>query len=308
MDNQEILKICTQKHNKTINATWDELAKKLDYKSGEALRSWYKKYRRSNGQLPSCNKTSILHISDLHCPFNLPKEVLKDYVNKIDILVFNGDIQDCQGISKFRKKYRVPFVDEMILTRQLMTDIVEYIKPKKVLVNYGNHECRVISYFSDKLHEDLLQLMPETSMDFICDLGFWKHDHQNKTKTFYEPLNNMFKNIEFKYTKNWWCKIGQTIFAHPKAYVSKILGTTEKAYLHFLQSGESFDTMVLAHTHKQAFSRYGTAYLFESGSLCEEQEYAMNGGMGRPQDQGFIYLVQDENGNLVYKDCKIECL
>jgi predicted phosphodiesterase len=247
----------------------------------------------------------ILVVSDQHYPYNLPVEVLKDYENKVDILVFNGDEQDCQGISKFSKKYRIPFVDEMIGTRQMIIDTIELIKPKKVILNYGNHNERLIRYFTDRVHEDLLQLMPNTNLDFIVDLGFWQHNHQTKSKTFYEPLTNVFSDIEIQYTKNWWCKVGKTIFAHPKAYKSGILGTVEKAYLYFLQLGEEFDSVVMAHTHQSGITRYGKSFLIDSGSLCKEQEYATSGNMNKPQSNGFVYIVQDENGNFVYDKSKL---
>jgi predicted phosphodiesterase len=50
---------------------------------------------------------TILSISDLHIPFQLNYELLKDYRNKIDILQLNGDIVDCQAFSKFSKQYRI---------------------------------------------------------------------------------------------------------------------------------------------------------------------------------------------------------
>lgn len=250
----------------------------------------------------------ILVVSDQHYPFNLPVNVLKDYVGKVDILVFNGDEEDCQSISKFSKKYRVPFVDEMIGTRQMIIDTINLIKPKKVIFNYGNHNERLINYFTDKIHEDLLQLMPKTNLDFIVDIGFWKHNHELMTKTFYEPLVNVFEDIEIEYTNNWWCRIGQTILTHPKAFKSGILGTVEKAFLHYVQLGESFDCIVMAHTHASGITRYGKAFLFESGCLCKNMGYANDGRMTKPQSNGFVYIVQDKDGNFIYDKSKLICL
>ena len=307
--NKELLDICYKKHNKEIDLTWEQLAQQYGFSSGECLRSWFKRIRREKGEIGYKNKTRILHISDNHYPFNLPKEVFKDYVGKVDVLVFGGDEQDCQSVSRFKKKYRVPFVDEMIGTRQMIIDIIEYIKPKQVKLIAGNHNYRLINYFSEKVHEDLLTLMPETNLDFIIDLGFWKHDHQTKSKTFYEPLTKVFDGkVDIEYMKNWWCKVGYTVFAHPKAFRSGILATTEKAYTYFLQLGEKFDTLCLSHTHHQGFSRYGKVYMYESGCLCEEPSYASEGTMIRPQDKGFVYLVQDEQGNLIYDESKLICL
>ena len=306
---ESLIETCYKKINHEIDDSWDDLAKKYGFKNNEAIRCWFKKYRNATGEIGTKNKTRILHISDMHYPYNVPKEVFKDYIGKVDILVINGDEQDCQSISKFRKKYRIPFVDEMIGTRQMIIDIIGYIKPKKVILNYGNHNQRLISYFSDKVHEDLLTLMPETNLDFIVDLGFWKHDHQNKSKTFFEPLTKVFDGIlVISYSKSWWSKVGKSIFCHPRAYKSGILGTVEKSYLYFLQLGEDFDTIVMAHTHQQGFCRYGKTYLYESGALCHEQSYSTDGGMMKPQSKGFVYIVQDIYGNLIYDESKIICL
>jgi hypothetical protein len=48
--------------------------------------------------------------------------------------------------------------------------------------------------------------------------------------------------------------------------------------------------------------------MYESGCLCEEPSYASEGTMIRPQDKGFVYLVQDEQGNLIYNESKLICL
>lgn len=312
-EKEEVIKLGLKKiTNPDTSPTWNEIGKLYGI-DGETARQIVKKYRYKQGIVDgkySKDKTRILHISDLHYPFNLPIDVLKDYKDKVDILVINGDEQDCQSISKFQKKYRIPFVDEMIGTRQMLIDIINLINPKEVILNYGNHNTRFINYFSEKLNEDLLELMPQTNLDLIIDDGFIKYDHKNQTKTFYEPLVKMFQDkIKIIYTKNWFCKVGNTIFAHPKAYRNGILSTTEKAYLHFLQNGYQFGCLVLAHTHQSGFAKYGkNCYLYESGALCYPLEYSITGSLTRPQSEGFLYLIQDKNGNLIYDETKLVCL
>jgi len=73
--------------------------------------------------------------------------------------------------------------------RLYVIDLVEYIKPKKVSINFGNHEIRFQNYWSKNLGDsDVLELMPETALDLICSEGFNHLDKRNKTKTWYEPL------------------------------------------------------------------------------------------------------------------------
>lgn len=50
---KKLLELCYKKHNKELNISWDELARQYNYPSGEALRGKFKKYRKSNGDLPT---------------------------------------------------------------------------------------------------------------------------------------------------------------------------------------------------------------------------------------------------------------
>lgn len=75
--------------------------------------------------------TTILSISDLHVPFQLDYELLENYRN-VDILQINGDVVDCQAISKFPKQYRISPMNEMIEGRQYLIDLIKYVNPKKV--------------------------------------------------------------------------------------------------------------------------------------------------------------------------------
>lgn len=261
----------------------------------------YDNYLKSNGVA-----TRILSISDLHIPFNLPIDIFKDYIGNIDILQLNGDIQDCQSVSRFSKKYRVNFVDEMVETRQYIIDLIEYIKPKKVIINKGNHEDRLLKFLSDKLNSDLLNLMPDSSLDLIINNGFKNIDRKNKTETWYEPIIKVFNNVEIEYTKDWKCKIGRTWFAHPKSYSTGMLKTTEKAVEYFLRIDRDFDSIVLAHTHRIGSYTQGNIHLYEQGCCCkvEDLDYA-DGFLTIPQQKGFIVVCQNENSELIYDKTKL---
>jgi hypothetical protein len=47
MNNKDLIEICYQKYHKEIIDSWDDLALKYNFKSGEALRCWFKNYRKS---------------------------------------------------------------------------------------------------------------------------------------------------------------------------------------------------------------------------------------------------------------------
>jgi len=302
------LRLCKAKLNKQIDLDWQEIVDILGLNMHyDNLRKMAYGYVEFDEYLKSGGVTTkILSIADTHVPFQLPIDVFKEYAGKVDILELNGDLGDCQSISKFTKKYRVNFVEEMIETRQYIIDLIEYIKPKKVFINYGNHELRYQKYLSDRLHDDLLQLMPNTSLDLIIDVGFKNYDRKLKTEIWYTPIKDVFENIEVTYTKDWKCKIGKTWFVHPRAASSGMLKTTEKALNYFLRMDKDFDSIIMAHTHHLGSYIQGDIYMFEQGCCCksEEMDYA-DGLLFNPQQQGFIYVCQNENGGLIYDKTKL---
>lgn len=296
------------------NLKCQEIADLLNEECGEQYNEskWRKDFKLfDRGRIYERNKltagvaTRILALSDFHVPFALPKETFADYVGVTDILVLNGDLQDAQSCSAFPKKYRIPFVDEMILCRQYIIDLVEYIKPKRVVVTRGNHEDRLLRLLSDSLNTDLLGIMPDSPLDLIINDGFKNRDRYAKTTVWYEPLKNVL-DIPIEYNGEWWVKIGKTIFAHPLAYSGGMLKTTEKAVNHFLRVDRDFDTCVLAHTHKLGQFIQGNIQMFEQGCCCkiEELNY-MDGKLGLPQQKGFLYICQDKDGGLLFDKCKL---
>jgi predicted phosphodiesterase len=270
--------------------------------SGERARDIARKHCYKNEVK---NETRILVISDLHVPFQLSNllEVLGKYKDKIDILIFNGDISDCQSISKYIKKYRVPFVEELIQTRDFITKVIKLINPKKVYFNFGNHEIRYANYFSEKINDDLMSLMPNDSLELLIVDGFYKRDRFNGTKLFFEPLNKVIDNIELIYTGSWYNQIGDVIFCHPMAYKRALLKTTQDAYLYFVQKKLDFNCIICSHTHQIGFYKYGDSYIYENGCLCKEMEYT-DGKLYRPQGNGFMLCVL-ENGKFSYDKSKL---
>ena len=294
-----------------------EIAELLNFESGEEKgeAAWRKEFAAFNrgriyerGRGESGIATRILSISDTHVPFHLPVETFNDYIGCVDILQLNGDVLDCQSISKFSKTYRISMIEEMILARQYIIDLVEYVKPKRVSINFGNHEIRFQNYLSKNLGDsDVLELMPETALDLICTDGFNHYDKRSKTKTWYEPLAKVFENIEFEYTGDWWSRIGNAIFCHPFTFSGGIMKTVEKAMNFFLtKKDRDFDTVVMSHTHQLGDYKKGDIQLFEQGACCQtdKMNYA-DGKLYNPQHKGFLYLCQDKDGNLIKDKTKL---
>lgn len=304
------LRLCKAKINKEIDLDWQEIVDYLGLDvSADHLRKTaygileYDSYIRGFDGVA----TTILSISDLHVPFQLHISTFSEYVNKIDILQINGDVVDCQALSKFPKQYRISPMEEMIQARQYLIDIIEYINPKKVIVNYGNHDKRFASYFAKNLDTDILELLPDTSLELILVDGFKHYDKRTKSKIQYDPLYNVFENVEIEYIDDWKCKIGKTWFVHPLAYKQGTLATCEQAmnYLHRTER-EVFDTVVMAHTHAVGDTKKGFIRLFEQGACCDvtKMNY-MDGRLSAPQKMGFAIICQNKDGDLIEGKSKI---
>jgi len=251
--------------------------------------------------------TRILAISDLHIPYQLPITTFQDYQNRTDILVINGDVVDCHQLSKFPKQYRVNPMEEIIQGRQYLIDLIEFIKPKKVVVTTGNHDARFSSYLCKHLDTEVLELMPDTSLELLFVDGFHHYDKRNRTKTWYEPIQKVFNDIDIEYTGDWKTKVGKTWFAHPFAFSSGTLKTCEKAMNHFFKiDPDGFSAVVLGHTHRTAHSKNGFINLFEQGACCdtEKMRYA-SGRLSDPQKEGFLYMCQDKDGDLIEDKTKL---
>lgn len=254
--------------------------------------------------------TTILSISDLHVPYQLDYSLLAEYRGRIDILQINGDVVDCQALSKFDKQYRISPIEEMILGRQYLIDLIEYLKPSKVICNYGNHDKRFASYFSKNLDTDILELLPDTSLELILVDGFHHYDKRSKTKVWYEPLKNVFEDIEIEYVDDWKVRIGKTYFVHPLAYKSGILATADKAKAYLQDvTNEPFDCVCMAHTHAVGDSIRGNIRLLEQGAFADVKKIDyMDGKLGRPQKSGFAIICQDETGSVIPEKTKVVVL
>jgi len=322
------LRICSKK--KEIG-TWDDVADILNKELNQSFTE--SKYRKMfhNSERMSCNMSTkavaeklmedfkivsgrdrtksdnirILTISDLHIPYNDPIKILEPYFNNVDILQINGDIVDCQSLSKFPKIYRKSPIDEIVEAHYILQEIIMKINPKKVVVNIGNHDIRFQNYLAHNLDTDILELMPMTSAELLFVDGFTRYDKETKDKYKYQPLCAMFKDTEFVFNNTWYSKIGDCIFCHPYCFSSGILSTAEKARRYFKDEGISFKYLIMAHTHRIGYYYIGDTRIYEQGAFCDTSK--MNYGDGklqRSQKQGFMYLEQDTNGNTIRESVK----
>ena len=252
------------------------------------------------------DETRILCISDMHIPFNRDIKEFFKYKGKVDTLVLNGDIIDNYSMSSFTKMYRLSLVEELIQARELLIELIEEIKPKKVTVVTGNHEIRLGKKIADKIGSDLLDLMPRDALAFLFDTGFNYYDRIKKCKTVYTPIDEEV-DCEVNYVGNFWTKEGKTIFVHPQAFRGTTLGTVGKAYDYFTAIGEDFQSIIMAHTHKLGMYVMNDKYLYEQGT-CANLNHMDYQDLKLPkssQVNGYMYIIQDKDGNLIYDKTKL---
>lgn len=310
------IRLCENKNY--YGLTFEQIAVLLNAENGKSYgeSAYRKKFKDFNrGRIYEREHSSeyvaqrVLAISDLHVPYHYPVNVFKAYAGNVDVLVLNGDIMDCQSISFFPKKYRINLVQEMVLARQYIIDLIGLISPRKVIITKGNHEHRMIRYLSDRLNEDLMNLMPDSPMDLIVNDGFKDNDRFKKTETYYPPLREVFEdqNINIYYNGDWYCRVGNVIFAHPLSYSSSMMKTTEKAVTYFTRTeNRTFTAIVMAHTHKVGFYKVGDIKMYEQGCCCKLDmlDYA-DGKLQDPQQNGCIYLALDKDGNIIEDKTKL---
>lgn len=295
------LRLCLAKKRKEIDLDWQEIVDILNLKiTPDQLRKQsvgYEEYDRYLKGMES-GETTILSLSDLHIPFQLPIEKLADYQNNINILQLNGDLFDCYNSSKFVKLYRISPIEELIIGRDYLIKLVRYLNPQRVVVNYGNHCLRLGNYLAAKLDNELQELMPLTVLDYIFEDGFNHYDRKMGRKIHYDPVGELFPHIKFEYTHTWFSQIGDTIFAHPKTFSSSPMKTAEKAMNWFRNEGYSFKNLVMSHTHRIGQYKIGNSNIFEQGAFCDvdKMEY-LDALLVNSQKEGCILLTQDKQGN-----------
>lgn len=305
-------------NKKEYGLTCDDIAELLNDVNGNnftesAYRKEFAAFNR--GRIYALNhgdisvKTRILSISDTHCPFELPIETFKHYTGRVDILQLNGDIGDCFAISRFVKEYRLSAMEELIHTRQYLIDLIDYIKPKRIVINQGNHDLRFASYFAKNLDTDILELMPKSSLELIFIDGFRHYNKRERTKVWYAPLKEIFNDIDIDYTDNWYSQIDKVIFAHPLTYSSQPMMTCEKARRYFKDEGFDFNSIVLGHTHRVGSYHVGDTMMYEQGACCDVSQMRYHdGNFARTQKEGFIYLCLDKSGKEIKSKTELKIL
>lgn len=264
----------------------------------EKIKDLTKEYKEASeklktGILKEANR-KILTLSDIHFPFSLDVEIKKalETHSDADIVVLNGDILDGYIYSTFAKAKRIAALKEYMAAFEL----VEYLSENfpKVVIVAGNHDTRpakaLASVGFEKEESQVLR------PDLLARIA--NGEKLNKSGELIEKLP--FDNVYYQAYDSWYVRIGKTIFAHPSGYKGGPGGTAQKLYDYFIKrmGSESFDSIVVGHTHKIYKGIFCNKLLIEQGAMCDRQPYqhrpdlrflhAMN---------GYAVIYQDEEGN-----------
>lgn len=306
------LRVCLMKKRKETDLDWSEICEHLhlDINPDQLRKQAVGYYEYDEYLHNSCKDlTCILSISDLHYPFVVDMSHLKEYAGRVDVLQLNGDIIDCNSLSKFPKTFHISPIDEIIGARQYLIDLINYLKPKRVVANYGNHDLRLGNYLAKNLDNELQELMPTTALDYIFVDGFTHYDRKIGAKINYSPLTDVFPEIDIDFTGTWYSQIGDCVFAHPKTFSAGPLKTAEKALYWFRNEGFIFSNLIMAHTHRIGSYKVGNSNIYEQGAFCKTElmEYS-DGLLINSQKQGFIVLYQDSDGKTMVDKTAIKSI
>lgn len=275
-----------QTDNQGYKETWDKI---------QDMRSNYiaSFVHRPTGVLrPEKIARKILALSDLHIPFerdDLIRQIVSSH-SDADILVINGDMLELYAVSTWPKDKEVILQHEYNIAMEYMKLFSETF-PAVVLVR-GNHELRLQSYFSHNVSKSISFLV---NKDILARLAAGEVYDNNGNVIHRHNFSNVYFDSG---PESWFVKIGKTVFVHPKTMSSKIEGRTAISAEEYFMERTDIDSIIVAHTHKQAWIPSRGKICIEQGCLCCPLDYEKQGKLNfKPTTLGYAVVYQDADGN-----------
>jgi len=222
------------------------------------------------------SEVSIAVINDLHIP-KLNYDVLEKFLltnQNCDVLVIAGDYVDYKSISTYGNVREVSVEKEYKIGFEVMKRLSNMFKD--VVVINGNHESRLVRYFSSKIVSALS--------------GYINNKHKPL-----EEITRFFENVH--YINHWFCHLYDVVFAHPSRYSKIALRTARNVVDDRLEKGHEsefgkFSTVVCGHSHRLGRTEF-------------KQKIAIENGCFENKDVG--YANKDAKGkNWVYGGSRID--
>lgn len=238
----------------------------------------------------------ILSISDLHLPFtrmDVVQAVLEEHADA-DIVVVNGDLLDGHMYSTFPKSKRLAAIVEYRIAFQLIQFLSENF-PKVVIVE-GNHDVRPARALKHAGFDT-----PDTSTLFRPNLLARIANGEELDEFGDLVKKHAFDNVIFQPMESWYVKIGHTLFVHPHGWAGSQPGANVMKIDQLFRDrflGDTYDSIVIGHTHRCFKGIYNNRLLIEQGALCGRQDYENKADMKHLHAMnGYAVIYQDLEGN-----------
>jgi len=237
----------------------------------------------------------ILSLSDLHFPFALIGEIDKalEAHSDADIVVLNGDILDGYIFSTYSKARRIAALKEYMAAFELVKRLSETF-PKVVIVR-GNHDDRPAKILAKKeFSKEATQVLRPDLLARIAN-GEALNEHG-------ELIAKLdFENVYYQKYDSWYVRVGKTIFAHPDAYFGSWPGQTAVKLCDYFtkrMGSNSFDSIVVGHTHRSYKGIVMNKLLIEQGAMAARMPYQHRADIRFPHAMnGYALIYQDADGN-----------
>lgn len=228
----------------------------------------------------------VMILNDIHIPFQLDdliERIKSIYSESIDDIILGGDVIDCEGLSRFGKKYKTDLKQELEMAEKFLNDLREEFKPDNIYYVGGNHDKdryeRVVENLKDK---DLYCFLPDSLIKEVSERveGVIAVDH-------------------------WYGKFyDNLVVCHPKNFSNVPARIAEQCAEYFSNRGvvEKGDIIVLGHTHKFSqliATRRNNLMVVENGCLCKPMEYADKGILNYGEQINCFTVVEFEEGKKI---------
>jgi predicted phosphodiesterase len=250
------------------------------------------------------NNKKIMVTADWHFPYHREDliENIKKHKEEIVAFVVAGDAFNNDSLSRFPEIGKKTFEEELIDFYYFLVEIRNILPINvKIIMNLGNHECRLYKSIANMQEKGLQQFInPHVISMMVKGFSIYKQNEE----IYYPPIQNLI------YVPHWFININhELIIAHPEENSKVNVKTAVEAVKYFLEREEKFDAVVIAHTHKYGSTIKNQKWAIQIGASCKPQRYSDKGKFCyTPQDYNYIIFQFDENGKIDRNASKIYML
>jgi predicted phosphodiesterase len=173
----------------------------------------------------------------------------------------------------------------------------------QVYIVRGNHEHRLEKYFANKIDPTMQMFACKDTLYYLAK-GYILDEDGAHIGTVELP------NVVYNPQGNpWILQLNKTVFLHPSTYLSAPLGTVVKAcdYLQNFLEWDSYDCVVMGHTHKLGKLVYKGKLVMEQGCLVKLMDYQRSAKFTKEAvTLGYAVIYQDEDGNTLFNETDVK--